>query len=117
MFSVRGLRPTAIRMRLGFDFLRLAVHAEGYGDSGFSLFNFVHLGAGVESDAALAVDARQFLGDFFVFDRNQAGQHFDQRDFRAERTEDRSELHAYRSRAYDHQRLGNFFQATESRYW
>ena len=39
------------------------------------------------------------------------GQHFDDGDFGVERAVDRGELHAHRSRADDHQRLRNLFQA------
>ncbi len=95
---------------LGFDFLRFAVHAEVYGDPGLALFDFVDFGASVEVDAALAIDPRQLLGDFFVFDGNQARQHFDEGDFCAEGTEDGSEFDADRSRADNHQRLGNLLK-------
>ncbi len=97
-------------MRLGFDFLRFAIHAEVYGDSGFPLFDFVHLGAGVEGDAAFAIDPRQLFGDFFIFNWNQPGQHFDESDFGAEGTEDGSEFDAHRSCANNHQRFGNLLE-------
>ena len=64
----------------------------------------------MEVDAALAVDPRQFLGDFFVFDRDQARQHFDEGDFRAEGTEDGSEFDAHRAGADNHQGLGNLLE-------
>ena len=98
---------------LRFDLLLLAVDGNRDGDAGLRFLDLVDFRAGVEVDAALAIDARQFLRDFFIFHRNQARQHFDDRDFAIERTIDRSELHAHRARSDDHQRLRNFFQAED----
>ena len=72
MFSRARLAADGDQNFLGFDLLLLAVDGDGDGDSRFRLLDFVDFRAGVEVDAALAVDARQFLGDFFVFDGNQA---------------------------------------------
>ena len=97
----------------GFDFLLLAFGGDGDGDSGFRLFDFVDFRAGVEVDAALAEDAGEFFGDFFVFYGNEARQHFDDRHFAVERAVDGGELDADRARADDHQRLRKFFQAED----
>ena len=95
----------------GFDLLLLAIHRDRDRDSRFRLFDFVDFRAGMEVDAALAVHARQFLGNFFVLHRNQARQHFDDGHFAIERAVDRGKLHPDGSGADDHQRLGNLFQA------
>jgi hypothetical protein len=65
----------------------------------------------------LRKDASEFFGDFFVFDGNEARQHFDDRDFGVERAVDRGELDADGTGADDDQRLGNFFQAGGFRCW
>ena len=113
-------RPMFCRARLaadgdqnffGFDLLLLAFGGDGDGDSRLRLLDFVDLRAGVEVDAALAIDARQLFRNFFVFHRHQARQHFDDRHFAIERPVDRSELNSHRARADNDQRLGKFFQA------
>ena len=112
-FSVRGLRPIGDQHLLGFDLLLLAVDGDRDRDAGLGLLDLVDLGAGMEVDAALAIDARQLLGDFFVFDRDEPRQHFDDRHLAVKRTVDRGELHAHRAGADDHQRLRNLFQAQD----
>ncbi len=94
----------------GFDFLLLAFGGDGDGDSCLGLFDFVDFRAGVEVDAALAIDAREFLRDFFIFNRDEPRQHFDDRHFGVERAVDRSELDANGACADDHDRLGELFQ-------
>ena len=103
MFSVRGLRPTAIRIFSASIFCCFAVDRNRDRDARFCFFDFVDLRAGVEIDSALAVDAREFLRDFFVFDRNQTRKHFDDGHFAIERTVDRGELNSDSSGTHDHQ--------------
>ena len=76
-FSVRGLRPTAMSTLSGFDLLLLTFSADGHGNPTLGFFNLFKLRARVERDAALAVDARQFFGDLFIFHRHKTRQHFD----------------------------------------
>src|SRR4051812_22501816 len=95
---------------LGLDFLRFAIDAKNYVHACLALLDLVDLRAGVESDAALTIDACQFLGNFLVFDGNKPRQHFDERDFRAEGTEDRGELDANGSSADYDQGLRDFLQ-------
>src|SRR5262245_42616227 len=58
----------------------------------------------------LGKNAFQFLGDFFVFERNDAWQHFDQSDFRSETAVDRCKLHADGAAANDEHRFRNVFE-------
>ena len=61
-------------------------------------------------NSSLAKYPSQFFGDLFIFNWYQARQHFENRDFAAERTINRSELHAHSPGPYDDQRLGNFLE-------
>src|SRR5271170_4452204 len=97
----------------GVDFWLFAVGGDGNGDARFRPFDLVDFCAGVEVDVALAVDAGEFLGNFFVFDRDQAGQHFDDCDFGVERAVDRGEFDADGSGANDHDRLRELFQTQD----
>src|ERR1700722_1597608 len=108
-----GLAADGDQDFFGFDFLLGTGDGDGDRDSGFRFFYFVDFGAGVEVDAALAVDASEFFGDFFVFDGNQARQHFDDGHFAVKRAVDRGELHAYCSSADDDQGFWKVFQAED----
>ena len=79
----------------------------GPGDfhAGFGLFNFFDFCAGVDVDAALFEDAREFLRNFFIFGRDHTRQELDERDLGAEAAEDGTELHAHRAGADDDERL------------
>src|SRR5579863_1137617 len=96
-----------------FDFLLLAFGGDGDGDSGFRFFYFVDFRADVEIDAALAIDAGEFFRDFFVFDGNEARQHFDNRHFAIEGAIDGGELDSDGSGADNHQGLGKILQAED----
>ncbi len=92
----------------GFLFDGLAVGGgPGDFDAGVGLFDFLDLRAGVDVDAALLEDARELLGDFFVFGRHEAREEFDERDFGAEAAEDGAELDAYGAGADDDEGFGH----------
>ena len=78
--------------------LRLAVLV-GPGDQRavLVLLDFGVLDAEVHVDAALLVEAQEFLRDVFIFHRHDARQHFEDSDFGAEALEDGGELDAYRA--------------------
>ena len=93
---------------LGFLIRRLAVGVgPGDFDAGFGLLDFLDFGAGVDVDAALFEDAREFLGNLFVFGRHDARQEFDDGDLGAEAAEDGGELDAHRARADDDEGFGH----------
>ena len=96
---------------VGLDLLLLAVNREGHGDAVFGALDGFDLGVDEPVDAALAVHPHQFLGDFLVFDRNVAGQHFEDGDVGAEGLVDAGELDTYGARADDDERLGNVVEA------
>ena len=73
----------------------------------FGLFNLFDLCAGVDVDAALLEDAREFLRNFFVFGRDHARQELDNRDLGAEAAEDGTELYAYGAGANHDERFGH----------
>ncbi len=60
----------------------------------------------VDLDALLVEGALEGLGDLLVLDREDVGQHLDERDLRAERVEEVGELDADGAGADDHDRLG-----------
>ena len=64
----------------------------------------------VDFDSLFGENAFQFLRDFFVFERNDARQHFDERDFRAEAAVDGGELHTDGAATDDQHRFRNVFQ-------
>ncbi len=64
----------------------------------------------MEIDAALAKHAGEFFGYFFVFQRHDAAEHFDDRHFTIERSKDRGELDSHRACADYDQRLRNCAQ-------
>src|SRR2546429_7858382 len=61
-------------------------------------------------NSSLAKYPSQFYGVLFIFNCYQARQHLENRDFAAERTINRSELHAHSPGPYDDERLGNFLE-------
>ncbi len=97
----------------GVDLLLFSVNRNGDGDASLCLLNLVNLRAGVKVNTALAEDARQFLRDFFVFNRNEPGEHFNNGHFAIERAIDRRELHSDRSCADNDDRLRNVLQAED----
>ncbi len=106
IFAVLGARPTATRSFsastssvLPFDERDLHLHACA------GLLNITAFRAGLDTDFALFKDALEFLRNFFVFNRHQAGQHFEDGNVRAEALEHGRELDAHRPRANDHQRF------------
>jgi hypothetical protein len=96
----------------GFLHLGLAVDvSKGHLHAGLGFLHLLNFGAGVHVDAALLEEARQFLGNFLVLDRNHARQKLDDGHLSAEGAEERAELHAHRARANDDQRLGHPLQS------
>src|SRR5438552_80472 len=93
-----------------FNFLLLAVRAESDGDSRFRFVDLLNFRASEKVNATLAVRTGQFFGNIFVFHRNQAWQHLQDRDLSIEGTEYRRKLHADRAGAHHYQRLGNLAQ-------
>src|SRR5436190_1896964 len=69
------------------------------------LAHVFHARAGLDPDAGLFEIALEFFRYFFVFERDGPRQHLENRDFRAEAAEDRTEFHAHRARADDGQRF------------
>ena len=83
-----------------------------------SVFSIFDLGPGVDVDAALFEDARQFLRNLIVFGRHEARQEFYQRDLGSEAAEDGAEFDADGARANDderfrHLRYGEYFDVGE----
>ena len=111
MFCGARLAADGDQNFFGFDLLLLAFCGDGDGNSGFRLFYFVDFRAGVEVNAALAEDAGELFRYFFIFDRDQTRQHFDDGHFAIERSIDRSKFHAYGASADNDQRFRNLLQA------
>ena len=93
-----------------FNLLLLAVRAEGDGDSRFRFVDLLDFGASEKVNATFAVCTGLLFGNIFVFHRNQAWQHLQDRDLSIKRAEYRCKLHADRARAHHYQRLGNLAQ-------
>ena len=74
-------------------------------------FDRLHFRFQLDLHALLDQRLLQFGGNFFIFERNDPGQSFEQGDFRAEGAEDRSELDADCTAADHDHRFGNFLQA------
>src|SRR5216683_111640 len=109
-----GVGPAAHGDQNFFRFqllLRLAVGREVDDHAGFGLLDLVDFGIDEAGDALLLEIAQQLFADFFIFDRHQARQHFDDRDLGPERPVEGSKLHAHRARADDDHRFGNRAQA------
>ena len=111
MFWVRGLRPIAIRILSASILCCLPSDRDGHRDACFCLVDLLYFRAGVEIDAAFAVDASEFFRDFFIFYRNEAREHFNDGDFAVERAINRCELYSDCTGSDDHQRFRDFFQA------
>ena len=108
MFSVSGRRPTAIRtfsavIDCDFPFLSWKLTVAPFG----RLFHGFDLRAGFDANAFFLEGFLQFGRNFFVLERHDARQGFENRHFRAERPENRRELDAHGARAHDHQRFRN----------
>src|SRR5579872_4804555 len=93
------------------DFVLLAIDCNGDRNTRFRLFYFVDLRTGVEVDAALAIDAREFFADFFVFHRDEPWEHLYDCYFAIEGAVDRGKFNPDCSGADNHQRFRDFFQA------
>src|ERR1700733_7820509 len=106
-----GLAADSDQDFLRFNLLLLAVDADRHSNTRFCLIDLLNFGAGVEVDTALAVDARQFFGDFLVFNRNESWQHLHDSHFATKGAIDGSEFHSHRSSTDYHQRLRHLFQA------
>ena len=72
--------------------------------------NIAGLGSGLHANAAFPEQPLQLFGDFFVFHRNDALQHFIDGNLGAETMETGSEFDAHGTRAEDRERLGDVRQ-------
>src|ERR1035441_3641030 len=96
---------------VGFELLLLAVHGKRHRDAVLSALDLFDLGVHETVNAALTVHAHQFLGDFFIFHRHVARQHFENGHLRAERFVDAGELDSHSAGADYDQRLGDAVEA------
>ena len=110
--DVVGLGPAAdgdqqaIRLD-GFDLAVFKRHVEAHAGIGFLHAGRIDFRSGFDADAGFLEGAQEFLGDFVVFDGNDARQHLKHRDFAAEAMEAGGELDADRARAQHRHGLGN----------
>src|SRR6516162_3325046 len=104
-----SLAPDREEQLLRLQGLGLAVFVlEGNRDAlGVFLYAVYHA-AGLNVDSLFAECLIQLGGDFFVLDRNDAGQCLQDSDLRAKGIEDGSKFHADGARADDDQRFRNF---------
>jgi len=102
------LAPHGYQQRLGLHVLALAVGECGaQSDAVLRSGDVLGFGAGLAADAGFLEIALQLFGNLFVFHRNQARQHFEDRDLGSEAVENRGKLHAHRARADNQHGLGN----------
>src|SRR5271166_576599 len=98
---------------VGFELLLLAVHGKGHRYAVFSALDLLDLGVHKAVDAALAVDAHQFLGDFLVFHGHVTRQHLEDDHVGAERLINAGELDSHGAGADHDQRFRNVVEAED----